>query len=69
LLFAGIKNIEGSFTYGDVVEIKNFTNQVLGRGIINIPSRIIKLHLHNHGNRIEGFPFEAIHRNDMILEK
>jgi len=69
LLFAGIKNIEGSFTYGDVVEIKNFRNQVLGRGIINIPSRIIKLHLHNHGNRIEGFPFEAIHRNDMILEE
>jgi len=69
LLFAGIKNIDGSFTYGDVVEIKNFKNHILGRGIINIPSRIIKLNLQRNSNYIEGFPFEAIHRNDMILEE
>ncbi len=73
LLLAGIKQIQGNFTYGDVVEIRNMKNDILGRGIINIPSRIIRNHFNgkqetNSKNLLQYFPFEVIHRNDLILE-
>ncbi|MCS7204962.1 MAG: glutamate 5-kinase [Leptospiraceae bacterium] len=69
LLWAGIKNIEGSFTYGDVVEIKNQKQEILGRGIINIPSRILRNRLNHEQYPLkEFFPFEVIHRDDLILE-
>jgi len=69
LLLAGIKKIEGNFTYGDVVEIKNLKNQTIGRGIINIPSKIITKSFKENTNHIDGFPIEIIHRNDLILEE
>ncbi len=71
LLLVGIKDIEGSFTYGDVVEIKNQKHQVIGRGVIYIPSRILKNKIANIKERtsyLENFPYEVVHRNNLILE-
>lgn len=69
LLYAGIKDVEGSFTYGDVVEIKNMKGEVLGRGIINIPSNIIRKSFRENRDLKNLFPFEIIHRDDLILEE
>lgn len=69
LLINGIKEIEGKFSIGDVVEIKNLKDSILGRGIININYKNLKNYLVEK-NKIDKsfFPTEIIHRDDLILE-
>ncbi|MFN3604809.1 MAG: glutamate 5-kinase [Leptonema sp. (in: bacteria)] len=69
LLINGIKEIEGKFTIGDVVEIKNLKNEILGRGIINLSHKNLKKYLENkmQNNKIYNLS-EVINRDDLILE-
>ncbi len=76
LLLAGIKKIQGNFTYRDVVDIKNQEDQIIGRGVINIPSKIIKEKINqrnvgnlNYHSSYSTFPIEIIHRDNMIIEE
>ncbi len=69
LLINGIKKVEGKFLSGDVVEIKNLQNTILGRGIVNISDKNLKKYLLEK-NKIDksSYPTEIIHRDNLILE-
>ncbi|WP_106767909.1 glutamate 5-kinase [Paenibacillus faecalis] len=74
LLPVGVKNVEGSFQAGDVVEVMNSNNEKLGRGIVNYDMEQLQT--------IRGLPsshvisaigevhrLEVIHRDEWITLK
>lgn len=70
LLINGIKYIEGKFLMGDIIEIKNLNNKILGRGITNFSYRSLQNFLLNKDQNLQiiNIP-EIIHRDDLILEQ
>jgi glutamate 5-kinase len=61
LLPAGIKDVEGYFSKGDVVAIENEEGSIIGKGIINYTTNQLKNTL---GKKNEK---EAIHRDNMVI--
>lgn len=70
LLLNGIKYIEGKFLMGDIIEIKNLNNRVLGRGITNFSYRNLQNFLQNKDQNLPTINIpEIIHRDNLILEQ
>ncbi len=63
LLPKGIKNFEGNFKKGDVVEIYDENLNLIGKGISKYSSEELKKLLNNPPQRTKAF----IHRNEMII--
>ncbi len=64
LLGAGIRELRGSFTQADVVEILDLQGRSVGRGIVRAGSREIQASI----DAGRPLPYEVIHRNDLIIE-
>lgn len=74
LLPAGISSVNGRFFAGDVIDIQNGSGKILGRGIVSYSYRELYSFLGMSGAEIRNTGRlnrgeEAIHRNNMILEK
>jgi glutamate 5-kinase len=72
LLAAGIKNIEGEFQRGDIVNIYDPEGSRIGCGITNYSSADIKVIKGAHSNKIAtllGYDYgsEVVHRNNLVV--
>ena len=72
LLAAGIKQVEGKFHRGDIVNICDPDGSRLGCGITNYSSRDIDIIKGTHSNKITtllGYDYgsEVVHRNNLVL--
>jgi glutamate 5-kinase len=73
LLPAGVTNISGGFSRGELVRILNDSDQDLGCGLIAFDSGEAQLILGCHTNEVENILGYAsrgalIHRDDMVLQ-
>jgi glutamate 5-kinase len=70
LLPAGIRDIEGDFHPGDVVEVMNSDRQPIGRGVVNYASWQLKavagLSTDEVQRRVEVARIEVIHRDEWV---
>lgn len=74
LLAAGIKDIEGDFQRGDIVNISDAEGSQLGCGITNYSSVDIKVIKGAHSGKIAallGYDYgsEVVHRNNLVVVK
>ncbi|HSW58169.1 MAG TPA: glutamate 5-kinase [Dehalococcoidales bacterium] len=72
LLAAGIKEVEGIFERGDLVNVFDSQNHRLGSGIVNYTSQDIKKIRGQHSRKIAdllGYDYgsEVIHRNNLVV--
>ena len=72
LLPIGIKEIEGKFERGQVIDITDANGNHIGTGISNYNSQDISIIKGEHSSRIEellGYQFgaEVVHRNNLVL--
>ncbi|MGC8765039.1 MAG: glutamate 5-kinase [Brevinematia bacterium] len=73
LLATGIKDVKGSFDYGDTVQILDLSKKEVGRGLTNYSSEQIKLIMGKKSNEIEKILGEenkyscVIHVDNLIL--
>ncbi len=72
LLAAGIVEVQGNFTKGDVVRICNAQGRELARGLVNYPAdqlrRIRGLQSHQIAEALGHCPYEeVIHRDNLVL--
>ncbi|GAJ23380.1 unnamed protein product, partial [marine sediment metagenome] len=72
LLAAGIKQVEGSFQRGDIVNIYNSDGSRLGCGITNYSSADINVIKGTHSRKITiflGYDYgsEVVHRNNLVV--
>jgi glutamate 5-kinase len=72
LLPVGIRDLEGDFHPGDVVEVLNVDRQPIGRGVVNYASWQLKavagLSTDEVQRRIEVPRIEVIHRDEWVAE-
>ncbi|WP_128894387.1 glutamate 5-kinase [Longirhabdus pacifica] len=70
LLPAGVQSIEGEFHPGDVVEVMNATEHIVGKGVSNYSSRQLKaaagLSTGDVKQRLEVHRIEVIHRDEWM---
>lgn len=73
LLPVGIRDVEGDFHSGDVIEVCNFNNQIVGRGVVNYSAQQIRaiagLSTDEVQKRIDVQRIEVIHRDEWISLK
>ena len=72
LLSAGIKQTQGEFDRGDIVDIYDVEGTRLGCGITNYSSRDINIIMGTHSKQISallGFDYgpEVVHRNNLTV--
>jgi len=63
LLPAGIKNIEGYFSKGNVVAIENEEGKIIGKGIVNYSYKELQKVIGKKGKK------EAVHRDNLVVFK
>lgn len=70
LLPAGVKQIEGSFHPGDIVEVRSESRQLLGRGVVNYAhwqlQAVAGLNTDEVKKRVDVHRVEVIHRDEWI---
>ncbi|UUZ97315.1 glutamate 5-kinase [Paenibacillus sp. P25] len=70
LLPAGVKEVQGEFHHGDVIEVVNLSLQTVGRGVTNYDSwrlqAVAGLSTEEVQKRIEVARIEVIHRDEWI---
>lgn len=70
LLPAGVTGVEGDFHTGDVIEVFNKLDQLIGRGVVNYTAKQIQavagLSTAEVKNRIDVHRIEIIHRDEWI---
>jgi glutamate 5-kinase len=70
LLPAGIQSIEGEFHPGDVVEVVNLDQQVIGRGVVNFEAEQLRavagLSTDEVRKRVDVHRIEAVHRDEWM---
>ena len=74
LLSKGIKEVEGSFMQGSVIDVLSFKGQLIARGITNYSSDELKLIKDHHSNEIESILHykdydEVIHADNLVINK
>ena len=74
LLPKGIKEVEGSFMQGSVIDVLSFKGQLIARGITNYSSDELKLIKDHHSNEIESILHykdydEVIHADNLVINK
>lgn len=74
LLPKGIKEVEGNFMQGSVVDVLSFTGKLIARGITNYSSDELKLIKNHHSDEIESILHykdydEVIHANNLVVNK
>jgi glutamate 5-kinase len=68
LLHAGVVEVLGDFTAGDVVEIVDSTGEVVARGLVRVESRHAGSAAGKKSSELpEGIPTELVHRDDLIV--
>lgn len=74
LLPKGIKEVEGSFMQGSVIDVLSFKGHLIARGITNYSSDELKLIKDHHSNEIESILHykdydEVIHADNLVINK
>ena len=74
LLPKGIKEVEGSFMQGSIIDVLSFKGQLIARGITNYSSDELKLIKDHHSNEIESILHykdydEVIHADNLVINK
>jgi glutamate 5-kinase len=73
LLPVGVKDVEGDFHAGDVIEVHNLSGQLVGRGVVNYSASQIRdvagLNTDEVQKQIEVSRIEVIHRDEWISLK
>ena len=74
LLPKGIKEVEGSFMQGGVIDVLSFKGHLIARGITNYSSDELKLIKDHHSNEIESILHykdydEVIHADNLVINK
>lgn len=74
LLSSGIKEVEGSFMQGSVIDVMSQSEELLARGIVNYSSDEIKLIKGKQSGEIESILHykdydEVIHANNLVINK
>ncbi len=72
LLASGIRQVEGTFESGSVIEIKTVDGNVFGRGVARLSSRELQSVMGKGSDEIrkiygEKAPTAVIHRNDLVV--
>jgi glutamate 5-kinase len=72
LLPAGIRDVAGTFSPGDVVDIVDTAGKLLGRGVVNYSSPELRSIMGRKTTEIAGIlgskPYdEAVHRDNLVL--
>lgn len=70
LLPCGVVSVEGQFEEGEVVEVVNKRGMTIGRGVVNMPSRVLEqakgMQTKDIVSRWKGVPEEVIHRDNWV---